>query len=354
MVDREFIKVLSDREQTIKWSQARVYGINAENNNYRPYHGEDPLGDGHINIVANRMVQILQTSFNAQDRASGSQPSEAQQREREELLVFAHYVGTIHDSVQRSKMVAVIPQENGSAKEEDIKGDWRDSIGEHPIKRKRETGPNEQATIDGEIDFMDQVNAQRQSHGLSPLFTDRHKTLLTDAILSTVPGWDGATVFQPNLQKLSTGVPDEVKLFNHAMAWADLKGVFTGGLERFEKEGDLNLLEDYPDIMEVATHPEDYSSEVKEVVAERIRKWRADQISFSKAQWDQLQEQLGGFPDAVAQTLRKDVFRESEFPATLSAIEKRAEENKTDPSEGLLRELGELVDLEKQKYPMAA
>ncbi len=356
MVDREFVKVLSDREQTVKWSQARVYGINAENSNYRPYHGEDPLGNGHINIVANRMVQILRTSFEAQDVTRGSRPSEKELADREELLVFAHYVGTIHDSVQRSKNVMVIPQENGPAKEEDIQGDWKDHVGEYPIKRKRETGPNEQATIDTEIEFMDQINIQRKSQGLSELFTDKHKQLLSSAILSTVPGWDvtGATVFQPNLLKLSTGVSDEAKLFNHAMAWADLKGIFTGGLQRFKDEGDLNLLEDFPDILEIALHQDEYPATVHDGVADRIRKWRADQVTFAQAQWDQLQEQLSRFPDPVSKALRKDIFKEDQFPDTLNEIKKRAEESKRDTPQELLSELQSLVDSEVQKYPMAA
>lgn len=339
LVDPELVRVLRSREDEVRILQRDRHGINSPD--YKAFHGEDPQGDGHINRVADRNVLIMQTYFDA----IGPPKSEEEAKEREEMLVFAHYFGIVHDTVQNGDFVLQIPQEGKPPLEQVIEGDWKGWIGKQAVKRKRRVRVNEQDTIDDEVMFMDQH---------PDVFTKKHRDWLQNGLIVTIPGWDvtGATVFQPELAKVDPALPHLILIYS--TAWADLKGgTFMDGYEEFFKEGDLNLLEDYPDILEVSLHPENYTDEVIENMGKRIRKWRADQVPFTEAQWKQLQGQVVIFP-AAELNLRQIAFKESTYQETHQKVKERAKSDEETSAPILLNGLRQLVLAEQAKYPRAA
>ncbi len=104
--------------------------------------------------------------------------------------------------------------------------------------------------------------------------------------------------------------------------------------------------------MEVAFNPQVYPQEVIEKMGERIRKWRADQVPFTEAQWNQLQKQIELFPLAGIR-LREEVFKESTYMQTHQKVQERAEQDKNTLSLQLLAGLRGRVETEEIKYPRA-
>ncbi len=222
-VDPEFVRVLGDREAEVRIIMRDHHGINSPD--YKPYHGENPDGVGHVNRVAERNVLILQTYFDTLPEPR----SDDARREQEEMLVFAHYLGTVHDSVQNNKFVEVLEDRS----QKPIEGDWKQLIGKTTIKRQRDTGQNERDTIQQELEFMDKF---------PNIFNGKHKEWLQKSLIATIPDWDptGATVFQPELGKTDPKLPFLILVYS--TAWADLKGgTFMEGYEQFFKEGDLTF-----------------------------------------------------------------------------------------------------------------
>lgn len=340
LVDPELVRVVREREEQVREFMVKNHGINSAD--YKPYHGEDPLGNGHINRVAQRNVAIIETFF----EAKGEPKTQEEAKEREEMLLFAHFIGTEHDSIQNRTFLLVTILD-GKQHEQPIEGDWKQLIGKGQIKRKRAVGQNEEDTIREVIEWMDRVNEDRIKNGLPILFIEKHKGWLTRGVRVTVPGYAEGTVVQPNLE------PTDSEL-TYSNAWGDLKGgIFMDGWEQFFKEGDLNLLEDNPDILEVSLHPDQYSTQVIEDIANRVRSWRGLQITFAEAQWNQLQKQTALFPKA-AQLLRERNFREGVYQDTYQKIKQRVEQNKKANALELLAELKEHVLEEQRKYPKAA
>lgn len=353
LIDPELIRVLKERERATRILMEYRHGIILGGEDYKAYHGEDPevsddentagaTGAGHINRVAERNVIIMKTFFEAE----GEPKTTEEAGDREEQLLFAHYLGQIHDLVLNYKIVQIV-NKGGKDVEEDIKGDWKQYIGPGKrIKRIRAVGKNENDTSDDEIKFMDEINEQRGKQGKKELFNDKHKEWVRRALLVTIPAWNGATVFQPELRV------DDSRL-TYATAWADLKGgIFMDGWEQFFKEGDLNLLEDNLDIIEVVLYPEKYPRMIEEV-GERIREWRRNQIVFARAQWEQLQVQISRFPQAEG-LLRERIFKQAVYDDTFQKISERAKMDQTTPALQLLAPLRELVLAEQRKYSKTA
>ncbi len=360
-VDSELIEALRNREGRARILMAERHGIISPGLGYKSYHGEDPempsdreethrdedpKGEGHINRVAQRDVEIMQTFF----ESYGEPKTEAEAVEREEMLVFAHYIGTIHDLVQNFKLVLMVKGGNEYVAQDtviDINGDgWKKYIGKgKKIVRKRIVDTNENDTINEELEFMDKVNKESKKE----IFTEKHKKWVREALLATIPGWNGATVYQSQLKWNK----DSNNELTFATAWADLKGgIFMDGWKQFFKEGDLNLLEDNPDILEVALNPDQYT-EVIEEMGDRIRVWRDDQDPFALAQWNQLEEQIILFPEA-ASLLRERHFRTDTYNDTYNKVKERARDNKQTKAPDLLIELRQIVIKEQQKYLRAA
>ena len=362
LVDKEIVRILGRRERQARILMEKRHGIISPGLGYKSYHGEDPeipgdkqeslgqedpKGEGHINRVAERNVVIMKTFF----EAKGDPKSEDEAREREEMLVFAHYIGQIHDLVQNYKLVGVTTEDGKEVSKDIGEEDWKQHIGQgKKVVRKRIIEQNENDTIDDELKFMDDANKERKKVGKSDLFTDKHKSWVRQALLATIPGWNGATVFQPRLKWDDNGNNE----LTFATAWADLKGgIFMDGWQQFFKEGDLNLLEDNPDILEVALNPDQYPQALIEEVGERIRVWRANQDPFAKAQWDQLEEQIILFPEAE-NLFREKHFRQDTYEETYQKVQERAENDKITPALQLLIPLRERVLEERVKYPQAA
>lgn len=336
-VSPELVKALRSREMEIRRDMSARYGINSPD--YRPFHGEDPLRIGHINRVALRSMAIMTTFHDAE----GPAKSFEEERERGEELVFSHYIGLVHDGIQDAQLVLALFKD-GKPFNQPIAGDFREWIGKETVKLARAVGPNEENTINRELEWMDQVDADRVSKGLQLLFTEKHRNWLRRSITVSVPGWNGATVFQPNLKEGDDRL-------THAMAWGDLKGgIFMDGFRQFQKEGDLNLLEDNRGLLEVVRYTGQFSPQIWENMGGVIRKWRSDQVPFAEAQWDQLQTQIVRFPKAEA-FLRERNFREDIYRKTYQKIKQRAKRNESTSDIELLKELKGYVLTEQAKYP---
>ncbi|OGZ72005.1 MAG: hypothetical protein A2908_01005 [Candidatus Staskawiczbacteria bacterium RIFCSPLOWO2_01_FULL_38_12b] len=143
--------------------------------------------------------------------------------------------------------------------------------------RKRFSGPIEGASAIWCIRMMDQVGG----------FTPSQKEVAAEAIMGTVPAWDGVKnrLIQPNLRP-------GVKLATILLAIADLGGGVMGGTA-FAKEGRLVFVEDNLFVLEalLETGMRDVPSNAQ-FLCEKIVAYMGSQIGFLKGVADRLEEEI--------------------------------------------------------------
>jgi hypothetical protein len=173
------------------------------------------------------------------------------------------------------------------------------------VMRGRSTGQNEADSAAEAVGWM--------LHDGIKDFHEQHGTLVTQAILATVPGWDAenATISQPNLTL-------DAPLVVRAVALGDLG---TAGMDgaSFVETGDQLFREENLDIsraLRLAIAHADPSADTLEDYKVRMLAWSRSQVGFARGRRARLEIELGNLSFRAKSAVRALY---SEFDAAIAA-----------------------------------
>jgi hypothetical protein len=186
-------------------------------------------------------------------------------------IQLARLIASHHDTVQKWSDDSVVDGDNTK------------------ILRKREITDNEAASAEELFAFMDKVNS---GSPMGDVFTDEDKKIAREAIMTTVPDFDGenSTAFQPNLSERSS-------LIARAVALADLGAAGMGGAEHYRRDGDTFFMEENLDIFDAIQDPGSITDVQKEYFSGRMLGWAKFQSTFARGRQKRLHEELQGLPE---------------------------------------------------------
>ena len=180
--------------------------------------------------------------------------------------------------------------------------------------RRREPGVSETATIDRLINYIKQQNQWLQKYDSeSPaLFTDLELHMIGEAIEVTISAFDPSdrAIYQPALYNPNKNL----SLVARIIALADIGALGIEGVEVYNWEGSLHLLEDNPDIIPLilnrdiqnldSTNPELYEN-----LRQRLLRRTRFQVNFAKSRVARYVREVQGLPAEAIPVLTNDVFK---------------------------------------------
>ncbi len=191
--------------------------------------------------------------------------------------------------------------------------------------RRREPGVSEAATINKLINY---VQAQNQwLHQYDPespaLFTDSDLHVLREAIEVTIALFDPSdqAIYQPDLYN-----PDKnLSLVARIIALADIGSLGIEGIEAYNWEGSLHLIEDNPDIIPLILNGDIHNlasenQELYENIKQRFLRRARFQVNFAKSRLARYTREVKGLPIEAIPILTHDVFKYLN-PETIRKIE---------------------------------
>src|SRR3989344_3856085 len=192
-------------------------------------------------------------------------------------------------------------------------------------KRKRFIGDNEKASAEEASAFMNETNKD----GIDVFSADDIKQVV-EAIMVTVPGFNGKTVIQPGLQKDSP-------LVVLTIALADLGAAGMDGAEQYLKEGDENFREENIDIARAIENGQSITSDQAETFKQRMIGWTKFQPIFATGRQEMLEQEIAGLTSEQQDAIRS-LF--NKFPESIKAATDRIapRENMTFPE--LAKDMG--------------
>jgi hypothetical protein len=179
------------------------------------------------------------------------------------------------------------------------------------LPRLRESGVSEHATLKQLLDYAGNA------------LTAEEIKIVEQAILVTIFAYDPIeqAIYQPDLAK------PELSWIARTIALADIGALAIEGIEAYNREGRLLLLEENPDILH---------REPSEAMRQQLLKRAGFQVSFARSRFARLSQELNGFPPETIPTLMQTVFQY----ATPETLEKLAATTPTSPETSI----SELLD----------
>lgn len=180
--------------------------------------------------------------------------------------------------------------------------------------RRREPGVSETATIDRLINYIKQQNQRLHEHDSeSPaLFTDLELHTIREAIEVTISAFDPSdqAIYQPALYN-----PDKnLSLVARIIALADIGALGIEGIEVYNWEGSLHLLEDNLDIIPLILNGDiqnldSENPELYENLRQRLLRRARFQVNFAKSRVARYAREVQGLPAEAIPVLTNDVFK---------------------------------------------
>ena len=180
--------------------------------------------------------------------------------------------------------------------------------------RRREPGVSETATINKLIHYVQEQNQWlHQYDPESPaLFTDSELHMLREAIEVTISLFDPSdqAIYQPDLYN-----PDKnLSLVAWIIALADIGALGIEGIEAYNWEGSLHLLEDNPDIIPLILNGDIYNlasenQELYENIRQRFLRRARFQVNFARSRVARYTREIKGLPTEAIPILTHDVFK---------------------------------------------
>lgn len=175
--------------------------------------------------------------------------------------------------------------------------------------RRRERGASEAATINRLIDYIKQLNQRLHEHEPeSPaLFTGSDLHIIREAIEVTNCSFDPKerAIYQPDLYE-----PDKnLSLVARMIALADIGALAIEGVEVYNWEGSLHLLEDNPDILPLILNRDLQKLELYENIRQRLLRRTRFQVNFAKSRFARYPREVEGLPVDAIPILTNDVFK---------------------------------------------
>jgi hypothetical protein len=183
---------------------------------------------------------------------------------------------------------------------------------EHPhATRRRAPGTSEAATLERLIAHIQPLN-----HALEPSsparFTEEDVQVMREAIEATVCVYDPTdqAIYQPSLYPPAR----PLSLVAHLLALADIGALSIDGVEFYNQEGSLLILEENPDIIPLivngdlptlrASRPDLYEN-----VRQRLLRRARFQVSFARSRLARHPREVARLPAASVPTLTRQVFQ---------------------------------------------
>ena len=249
----------------------------------------------HINGVKQRAVKIFQAIIPLLQENFDSETGQAQLTRMKQLLELS---AVAHDMVQE-----FIPQTQPGT------------------PRLREIGVNEAATISKLITYIEELNQQllQQNPNSTAIFTESDIQTLKEAIEATVCLFDPS---DSSLYQLLLYKPEqEISLVALILALADLGTLGMEGIEAYQEEGSLILLEENPDIISALWDENtqqivvEYDTadkekqELYESIRQRLLKRVRFQVNFAKGRYSRFDREVKPLSSETIQALKNDVFK---------------------------------------------
>lgn len=195
--------------------------------------------------------------------------------------------------------------------------------------RLRVAGHAERSSFERAAKAMSDIDDARGKVSAQPLFTHRHRSLLSDGVMATVPrfGPDGLT--QPYLENRPSPVA-------FAVALADL-GEHGMDVDAFLASGDAVFREECISCTRMVVRGERRSVREIETYRKRMVAHAHGQVAFAIGVRDRMPLYLSGFP-SPARPLVKALF--SEFDASIQAARARASAREGMPFAKLVADMG--------------
>ncbi|MEM9089386.1 MAG: hypothetical protein AAGC93_11655 [Cyanobacteria bacterium P01_F01_bin.53] len=261
------------------------------------YHGMD-----HVQSVVRRSCLIFDTVLPFLDSASESSVSWERQRRLLQLSALAH------DMIQ-----VFVPQ-----------------VDPH-VPRQRESGRSEAATFEQLRNFMIQLDCTPDGDAV---FTAADIALVREAISATVCHVDPieGAIYQPLLYPSlsdcgplldsppsSTVDGPSLSLGARCLALADIGTLGMDGIEAYQREGSLLLLEENLDVVDFLLGKAEFDDALQEGLRQRLLKRARFQVAFAKSRLARLDAELQGLPDGAIAIIKQQVFQYL-TPETITAI----------------------------------
>lgn len=165
------------------------------------------------------------------------------------------------------------------------------------------------------LSAQEAVKAMQKMHTIdgSPIYSDDEISLVSEAILHTVPEWSSeyGTMIQPKLGPNSS-------IIARALAFADIGSGGMDGPEEAQRDSREYFLELHPAIarrlQEKPIHPREYPA-----MRKMILEWNASQLGFVEGRRARMDDELEGLPENAIKALKSQVF--TQFENTLSGAE---------------------------------
>lgn len=212
----------------------------------------------------------------------------------------------------------------------------------HDVVQERgaEKGSNEKKSIKVAHEWMEKFNKQNSS----TIFTSTHKNVVKNAILGTIPDFNGKTVTQPNVTRNSP-------VITRMVALADLGAA--GMLNALEGSDELDpdstvgdnvklFLEEKnnQDFIKKMRSGESLSNGYKRTWREKMVKSAKSQIDFVKGRMELFENEIAGFNSSVKNAIRGE-FKYFDFSL------QQAEEFYTQAKDASFDELIDMFDVEE-------
>ena len=184
---------------------------------------------------------------------------------------------------------------------------FRPQIAPH-TSRQRRSGESEKATIQKLLSFIKDINPSKED--VSAYFQPNDIRILEEAIEATVCLYDAneSLIYQPWLYaEHRNGQP--ISLVARALALADIGTLGIDGIEAYQKEGALLLLEENLDIIPFLKDESEFDQTFRENVRQRLLKRARFEIEFAKGRLNRLDEELAGLPEEAIFQLKQSVFK---------------------------------------------
>ncbi len=192
----------------------------------------------------------------------------------------------------------------------DTKQDWEPKFDANTkgLKRIRFAKQNEDSSAGEAALFMQQANHNEEGR---EIFTSQDIQSVVDAIMVTIPGFNGKTVVQENLHKDSP-------LVVRALALADLGAAGMDGAEQYLQEGDANFREENLDIARAIESGQPITPDQVENFKQRMLGWTKFQPKFAEGRQEMLEQEISGLPPEQQDPIRSlfNKFSESIQAAT--------------------------------------
>jgi hypothetical protein len=188
--------------------------------------------------------------------------------------------------------------------------------------RRRQPGVSEMATIERLLDYINQLNQLLSTPTNSARLTQEDIEIVRDAISATICAYDSTeqAIYQPDLYNADKSLSPIARI----IALADIGALGIDGVEVYNQEGSLLVLEENLDLIPLILDGTIYSLKSKDFelyqnIQQRLLNRCRFQVNFAKSRAARLEREIADFPAEAISTLNK-VFKYLN-PTTIAEVE---------------------------------